>query len=51
MFAKQLETVQMTAKKSLRCSSTTSNTILRAELGIPPLKTITDMTKLSSDKK
>ena len=33
-FLKQLETVPMTAaKKILGCSSTTSNTALRAELG------------------
>ncbi|MEP5375891.1 MAG: hypothetical protein ABJQ14_08885, partial [Hyphomicrobiales bacterium] len=39
-LVKQLETVQMTAaKKILRCSSTTSNTVLRAELGMHPLKT------------
>ena len=39
-LVKQLETVQMTAaKKILGCSSTTSNTVLRAELGMHPLKT------------
>ena len=36
----QLETVQMAAvKKKVRCSSTTSNTVFRAELGMHPLKT------------
>ena len=39
-FVKQLESVRMTAaKKILGCSSTTSNTVLRAELGMYPLKT------------
>ena len=39
-LVKQLEAVQMTvAKKVLRCSSTTRNTVLRAELGMYPLKT------------
>ena len=34
-LVKQLETVQMTAaKKMLGCSSTTSDTVLRAELGM-----------------
>ena len=38
-LVKQLETVQMTAaKKVLGWSSTTGNTVLRAELGIFPLK-------------
>ena len=46
-FVKQLETVQMTAaKKILGCSSTTSNTVLRAELGMYPLKTNRDFRKL-----
>ena len=37
-FVKQLERVQMTAaKKILGCSSATSNTVLRAELGMHPL--------------
>ena len=46
-LAKQLETVQMTAaKKVLGCSSTTSITVLRAELGMYPLKTNRDMRKL-----
>ena len=41
-FVKQLETVQMTAAKKIPgCSSTTSNTVLRAELGMYPLKTET----------
>ncbi|CAB1099916.1 unnamed protein product [Ectocarpus sp. CCAP 1310/34] len=45
---KQLETVQMTAaKKILGCSSTTSNTVLRAELGMYSLKTKRDMQKLN----
>ena len=39
-LVKQLETVQMTAaKKTPRCLSTTSNTVLRAELGTHPLRT------------
>ena len=39
-LVEQLETVQMTAaKKILGCSSTTSNAVLRAELGMYPLKT------------
>ena len=38
-FVKQLETVQVTAAKNiLGCSSTTSNTVSRAELGMHPLK-------------
>lgn len=46
-LVKQLETVQMTAaKKVLGCSSTTSNTVLRAELGMYPLKTNRDVRKL-----
>ena len=45
---KQLETVQMAAaKKILGCSSTTSNTVLRAELGMYSLKTKRDMQKLN----
>ena len=44
---KQLETVQMTtAKKNPRCSSTTGNTDIRAELGMHPLETNRDMRKL-----
>ena len=46
---KQLETVQMTPAESvLGCSSTMSNTVLRAELGVYPLKTNTcrDVRKL-----
>ena len=44
-FAKQLETaVQMTAAKMiLGCSSATSNTVFRAELGVYPLKTNRDV--------
>ena len=39
-FVKHLETVQITAaKNTLGCSSTTSNTVLRAELGMHPLET------------
>ena len=46
-FVKQLETVQMAAAKNiLGCSSTTSNTVLRAELGMHLLKTIRDVRKL-----
>ena len=42
-LAKQLETVQMTAaKEALTCSSTTSTTVLRAELGMHPLNTNRD---------
>ena len=45
-FVKQLETVQMTAAKKIPgCSSTTSNTVLRAELGMYPLKTKRDARK------
>ena len=44
---KQLETLQMTeAEKILRCSSTTSSIVLRAELGMHPLKTNTGMRRL-----
>ena len=46
-LVKQLETIQMTATiKILRCSSTTSDTVVRAELGMHPLKTNRDMRKL-----
>ena len=39
-LVKQTKTVQMTAAKKMRgCSSTTSNTVLRAELGMYPLET------------
>ena len=42
-----MATVQMaTAKKILGCSKTTSDTALRAELGMYALKTIRDMRKL-----
>ena len=45
-FVKQLETVQMTgAKKILRCSSTTSNTVFSAQLRMYPPKTNRDMKK------
>ena len=46
-FVKQLQTVQMTAAEHmLGCSSTTSYTVLRAELGMHPLKTSRDAGKL-----
>ena len=46
-FVTQLETVQMTAAKDIQgCSSTTSNTVLRAKLGIYPLKTTRGVRKL-----
>ena len=46
-YLEQLETVQMAAtKRVLRCSSTTSDTVLRAELGMHPLKTNRDVRKL-----
>ena len=44
---KQLEAAQMAAaNKVLGCSSTTSNTVLRAERGIYPLETNRDVTKV-----
>ena len=46
-FEKQLETVQMTAAKNIQgYSSTTSNTVLIAELGRYPLKQIRDVRQL-----
>ena len=46
-LVKQLETVQMTAsKKVLVCTSTTSNTALKAELGMYPLKANRDVRRL-----
>ena len=46
-LAKQLETAHMTAaKKVLGCSRTTSNTVLRAEMGLYPFKTNRGMRKL-----
>ena len=46
-LVERLEVVQMTAAiKILRYSSATSNTVLRAELGMHPLKTTRDMRKL-----
>ena len=47
-FVKQMETiVQMTAAKNiLECSSTTGTTVLRAEVGMYPLKTNRDVIKL-----
>ena len=46
-LVKRLEIVQMTAaEKKLTCSSTTINTVLRAELGMYPLQTNRDMRKL-----
>ena len=51
-LVKQLETVQMTAaKKVLGCSGTTSNTVLRVELGMYPLKTNRDARNLKRNKK
>ena len=48
-LVKQLETVQMTAARkvlSIGCSGTTSNTVLRAGMGMYPLKTNKDVRKL-----
>ena len=46
-LAEQLETVQKSAaKKILGCSKTTSNTALRAELGMYTFKTNRNMRKL-----
>ena len=46
-FVKQFNTIWMTTtKKKRRWYSTTSNTVLRAELGICPLKTNRDKRKL-----
>ena len=46
-FVKQLKTVQMTAAKNiLGCSSTMSNTLLRTELGMYPLKMCRDVRNL-----
>ena len=46
-FVKQLETAQVTAgKKIVGCSSTTGNTVSRAELGMSPLKTNEDVREL-----
>ena len=46
-LVKRLEIVRMTAaKKVLGCSSTTSNTVLRAELEMYPLETNRDVRKL-----
>ena len=51
-LVKHLGTIQMTAaKKVLGCSSTTSNTVLRAELGIYPHKTNRDVRKLKCQYK
>ena len=48
---KQPETVQMTAAKNIPgCSSTTSNTVSRAELGMYPLKTYRDERTLNGNK-
>ena len=50
-FVKQLEIAQKTAvKKVLGCSSTT-NTVLRAELGMHPLKANRDSRKLKCQHK
>ena len=47
-FVKQLETVEMTAAENmLGCSSTTINAVLRAELGMHPLKINRDVRKLN----
>ena len=46
-FVKQLKTVRMTAAKNIPgCSSTTSNSVSRAELGLYPLETNRDARKL-----
>ena len=46
-FVKELETVQMTAAKKIQgCSSTTGNTVLRAELGMYSLETKRDVREL-----
>ena len=46
-FVKQLETVQMTAAKKIPgCSSTTTNTVLRTELGMYPYITYRNVRKL-----
>ena len=48
-LVKHLDTVQMTVAETLvliGCSSTTSNTVSGAELGIYPLKTNRDVKKL-----
>ena len=46
-FVKQVETVQMKAAKKIRgSSSTTSNTVLRAEIEFYPLNTNSDVGKL-----
>ena len=51
-FVKQLETVQMTAAtKVLGWSSTTSNTVSRAELGVYPLRPNRDAMKLKWQNK
>ena len=51
-LVKQLGTAQMIAAKNiLGCSSATSNTALRAELGMYPLKTNRDMRKLKRQHK
>ena len=47
ILVKQLETVQMSAAENiLGCSSTTSNTVLTAKLGMYPLKTNRGVIKL-----
>ena len=51
-FVKQPETMQMTAAKNIRgCSSTMSNTVLRAELGMHSLKANRDVRKLKWQSK
>ena len=51
-LVKQPETVQMTAAEKIRgCSSTTSNTVLRAALGMYPHKTNRDVRQLKRQYK
>ena len=51
-LVKQLETVQISAaEKKRRCSSTTGKTVVRAELGMHPLKTNRYMRKLKGQYK
>ena len=50
LMIKQLEAVHMTAAKQiLGCSSTTSKTVLRAELGVYPRKTNRDVIKMKHE--
>ena len=51
-FIQQLETAQITAaSKVLGCSSTASNTVLGAEVGMYPSKTSRDVRKLKDNRK